>query len=60
MEFEIRLDLTLTLSSRRGDSMTLHWKKSLHNSPAPWQERLLPLLGERAGVREIVVSLLHG
>jgi hypothetical protein len=40
--------------------MALHWKKSLHSRPGPWREKLLPLLGERAGVREIVASLLHG
>jgi hypothetical protein len=39
--------------------MALHWKNSLQSRPGPWQEKLLPLLGERAGVREIVASLLH-
>ena len=55
-----RLAITLTLSPRRGNHQWTCREKSLTGGPSPALEKLLPLLGERAGVRESVSSALHG
>jgi hypothetical protein len=49
-----RLALTLTLSPRRGNRPSPRWEKSLSVGPSLTLAFLLPLLGERAGVRENV------
>jgi hypothetical protein len=51
--------LTLTLSPRRGNHLVPRQKRSPDGGPFAVLEKLLPLLGERAGVRESVVSRLH-
>jgi hypothetical protein len=48
--------LTLTLSPRRGNRVSVRRKRSLNGDSDPALEQLLPLLGERAGVREVVTS----
>jgi hypothetical protein len=46
--------LTLTLSPRRGNYTWQRWEKSMSAGRFATLERFLPLLGERAGVRENV------
>jgi len=52
--------LTLTLSPRRGNGAAPRWEKSLNGGPSPTLHEVLPLLGERAGVRENVALPLNG
>jgi hypothetical protein len=51
MQSQTRLALTLTLSPRRGNHQWQRWKKSTNGEHSPALENVLPLLGERAGVR---------
>jgi len=46
--------LTLTLSPGRGNYISARVECSMNRRFDPALEQLLPLLGERAGVREIV------
>jgi hypothetical protein len=51
-EWAMRLALTLALSPRERETKQPRSKQSLDRGPCPAQEKLPPLLGERAGVRE--------
>jgi hypothetical protein len=56
---EMGFALTLTLSPRRGNQLRPRQERSPDGGPFAVLEKLLPLLGERVGVRESVVSRLH-
>jgi hypothetical protein len=60
MQWVMGLSLTLTLSPRRGNHLVSRREQSPGGGHLPALKELLPLLGERAGVREIVALLLHG
>jgi hypothetical protein len=59
IQLVLSLALTLTLSPRRGDHPLPRWEQSPNGGQYPALEKLLPLLGERVGVREDVASLLN-
>jgi hypothetical protein len=59
MQSDSRLALTLTLSPRRGNLKWQRWEKLLNGGHFPALEKFLPLLGERAGVRENIASTLN-
>jgi hypothetical protein len=59
MQWVMGFALTLTLSPRRGNQLWPRRERSPDGGPFAVFEKLLPLLGERVGVRESVVSRLH-
>jgi hypothetical protein len=59
MQFQARFPLTLALSLREREELSIARRESLFGGVVAARRSILPLLGERAGVREDVAAQLN-